>query len=111
MASASIRALQPVLLAALFVFAADAAASDGGAANDGRSVYVEACAMCHANGVAGAPRFGLRSEWESRLYGGRDRLLSSVLKGRGAMPPKGGNASVKDAEAVAGLDYMLSNLR
>ncbi len=85
------------------VFAADL--------SEGRRIYVEVCAACHTNGVAGAPRYGERKEWEPRLQRGRSDMMGSVLKGRGAMPPKGGNASVTDAQAAAATEYMLAGVR
>lgn len=77
-------------------------------AMDGGSVYRQTCATCHTMGSAGiAPKLGVRADWEPRLQAGRAKLLQSVMKGKGAMPPKGGNASLSDAQANAALDYML----
>ena len=45
------------------------------------------------------------------MAAGRQELLHSVLKGKGAMPPKGGNASLTDTQARVALDYMLSNIK
>jgi cytochrome c5 len=73
----------------------------------GRDVFVQNCALCHVHGVAMAPRIDSKADWESRLPSGRQSLLNSVLKGKGGMPPKGGNASISDAQAAAGLEYML----
>ena len=78
---------------------------------DGKRVYVQTCAACHANGVAGAPRFGSRGDWAKRLSQGRKELERAVLKGKDGMPPKGGNASLTDVHAMAALDYILSGLR
>ena len=36
-----------------------------------------------------------------------DALYASVLKGKGAMPPKGGNTSLSDAEVKSAVEYML----
>lgn len=102
--------LLPALLACVAASVLAADPFDGGG-SVGRRVYVEVCAACHANGVAGAPRFGNRTEWEMRLLLGRKELMRSVLKGKGAMPPKGGNASVSDLQAEAAMDYMLSGVR
>lgn len=106
--------MTPRLLAAIIACVAARSAlaeplNGNGAA--GRRVYVEVCAACHANGVAGAPRFGNRAEWEMRLLLGRRELMRSVLRGKGAMPPKGGNASVSDLQAEAAMDYMLAGVR
>ena len=78
-----------------------------GLADEGGDVYRQTCAVCHAVGVPGAPKFGSRLDWGARLATGRPELLHSVLRGKGAMPPKGGNASLSDAQAGAALDYML----
>lgn len=81
-----------------------AVAADGAT---GREVFVQNCALCHVHGVAMAPRVDNQAEWGPRLLFGRQVLLNSVLRGKGGMPPKGGNASISDAQAAAGLDYML----
>jgi cytochrome c5 len=76
----------------------------------GRDIFLQNCAACHVNGVAQAPRIGNRAEWEPRLAAGRQSLLSSVLRGKGGMPPKGGNASISDAQAIAALDYIVGRV-
>lgn len=86
-------------------------AGPGAAAADGRVIYAQTCAQCHANGLAGAPRTSDKAAWTQRLSLGRDAMLTTVLKGKGAMPPKGGNASLSDAEARAATDYMLEQLK
>lgn len=78
---------------------------------DGRIVYVQSCAVCHTNGVAGAPRIGVREDWGGRLAQGRIELARSVLKGKGGMPPKGGNASLSDEAALAALEYIVSAVK
>lgn len=86
-------------------------AAQGAAAADGKLIYVQTCAQCHANGLAGAPKIGDKAAWAQRLALGRAAMLTTVLKGKGGMPPKGGNASLSDAEARAATDYMLEQLR
>ena len=93
--------------------AAPAAASGqakpaAGAAADGKKVYDSTCQACHATGVANAPKLGDKAAWAPRLQQGMDTLLQSVLKGKGAMPPKGGNAALSDADVRAGIDFMVS---
>ena len=95
-------------LAAGALWATSALAID---VSEGRRIYIEVCAACHANGVAGAPRFGNRQEWEMRQLRGRKEMLQSVMKGRGSMPPKGGNPSVSDAQAQAAMDYLLASVK
>lgn len=79
-------------------------------ADEGRDVYKQTCAVCHSAGATGAPRIGNKADWQKRLLAGRSALLHSVLKGNGAMPPKGGDASLSDAQAEAALDYILSTI-
>ncbi|MDO8310486.1 MAG: c-type cytochrome [Sideroxyarcus sp.] len=76
----------------------------------GREVFLQNCAACHVTGVAQAPRVSVITEWEPRLATGRQNLLNSVLRGKGGMPPKGGNASISDAQATAALDYMVGRV-
>jgi len=85
--------------------AAATAAPAGGKA-DGKKIYDTACAACHAAGVAGAPKFGDQAAWAPRLKSGVDALYASALKGKAAMPAKGGNASLADADVKAAVDYM-----
>lgn len=75
---------------------------------DGRKVYETTCMACHAAGVANAPKFGDKKAWAPHLAHGVDGLHQSALKGKGAMPPKGGNLTLSDAEVKAAVDYMLS---
>lgn len=79
-------------------------------ASEGHDVYKQTCAVCHSAGFTGAPRLGNKADWQNRLLAGRSALLRSVLKGNGAMPPKGGDASLSDAQAEAALDYILSTI-
>jgi cytochrome c5 len=83
-----------------------AAAAPAGGKADGKKIYDTACAACHAAGVAGAPKFGDKAAWAPRLKSGIDALYASSLKGKAAMPAKGGNASLADADVKAAVDYM-----
>ena len=38
-----------------------------------------------------------------------DTLLKVALQGKGAMPPKGGNASLSKDEVHAAIEYMVSH--
>ena len=87
--------------------AAPAAATTASADQAGEAVYNKACVACHAAGVAGAPKLGDKAAWEPRLAQGMDTLMNSSIKGKGAMPPKGGNMSLSDAEVKSAVEYML----
>jgi len=56
---------------------------------DAAGKYKQACAACHAMGVAGAPKAYDVAAWKPRLDKGMDTLVSSVTNGMGAMPPRG----------------------
>jgi cytochrome c5 len=84
------------------------AAKTAGAGAAGKSTYDSTCAVCHAVGVAGAPKFGDKAAWAARIAAGAPALHNSALKGKGAMPPKGGNASLPDDAVKAAVDYMLA---
>jgi cytochrome c5 len=77
-------------------------------AADGKAVYDKVCTVCHAAGVANAPKFGDKAAWAPRAATGKDALLASVLSGKGAMPPKAGAADLKEDDFKAAIDYMLS---
>lgn len=71
----------------------------------GSQVYAAACAGCHTSGVLGSPKIGDKAAWAPRLAKGYEALLTSSLKGKGAMGAQGGGA-YSDAEigkAVAHL--------
>jgi len=71
----------------------------------GEQVYQAQCTACHAAGVAGAPKSGDVAAWAPRLKVGYDGLLSSVLKGKGAMGAQGGG-EYSDFELGRAVVYM-----
>ncbi len=87
---------------------AAAPAAKVGDSGKGKQVYDTTCMACHGAGVAGAPKFGDKAAWAPRIKAGLDALHASALKGKGAMPPKGGNPSLPDADVAAAVDYMVS---
>jgi cytochrome c5 len=82
-------------------------AAAGGAAP---ALYTQICQTCHVAGVAGAPKLGDKTAWAPRLALGIDGLTTSVIKGKGAMPPKGGSAA-SDAEIKAVVTYMVGTVK
>jgi len=58
----------------------------------GDAVYKAQCAACHDAGLAGAPKFGDAGAWAARVATGYEALLTSALKGKGAMGAQGGGA-------------------
>lgn len=85
--------------------AAPATASSAGA---GKAVYDSTCQVCHATGLAGSPKFGDKAAWAPRIATGIDTLHKAALNGLNAMPPRGGNSTLTDAQVIAAVDYMVS---
>lgn len=81
------------------------------AAVDGKGVYDKVCMACHASGVAGAPKTGDKAAWAPRIKQGMDALYAAVVKGKGAMPPKGGGADLSDAQIKAAVDYLVGQAK
>lgn len=88
--------------------AAAVAAADSG---KGKSVFDANCGACHNTGAAGAPKLGDKAAWGPRVATGKPSLYNSALKGKNAMPPKGGNASLADGDVKAAVDYMVSQAK
>ncbi len=80
----------------------------------GAQVYNQACFVCHAAGLSGAPIIGDAAAWEDRVAQDREILIDHVINGyqgeAGFMPAKGGRVDLSDDEVIAGLDYMLDQL-
>ena len=97
------RFLTAILLASAFGTAA-------AAEPDGKKVYDSKCVVCHAAGVAGAPKLGDKAAWAPRIKTGKEALVQSVIKGKGAMPPRAGMGAT-DAEAAAAVDFMIEKAK
>jgi cytochrome c5 len=93
--------------AAVAVAAATAATAP--AADAGKKVYESVCMACHVAAVAGAPKFGDKAAWAAR-GNNLEALTATVIKGKGAMPPKGGSAA-SEAEIKAAVAYMLAAVK
>jgi cytochrome c5 len=70
-------------------------------------LYAQTCSTCHTPGIAGAPKLGDKAAWAPRIAQGIDVLHANAIKGKGAMPPKGGS-SASDADVNAVVNYMVS---
>ena len=90
---------------------APAAAKTADAGNAGKATFDSACTACHTAGVAGAPKLGDKAAWAPRLAQGKPALYNSALKGKGAMPAKGGNPALSDEAVKAAVDYMLASAK
>jgi cytochrome c5 len=74
----------------------------------GKKIYEEVCIACHGAGIAGAPKFGDKAAWSGRIGLGIDALYASALKGKGAMPAKGGYSG-SDEELKYAVEYIVNN--
>ena len=109
-AAAPVAAVAVIAAAAPVAAAAPAAAPAAAmkvAANSGEALYKQVCTGCHAQSVAGSPKFGDKAAWAPRIKTGIDALTASVVKGKGAMPAKGGSAA-SEAEIRATVEYMVN---
>ena len=80
-------------------------------AADGKAVYEGTCVVCHGTGAVGAPKFGDKAAWAPRIATGKAALMASALKGKNAMPPKGGNSNLTEEEVSAAIDYMMGAVK
>ena len=78
------------------------------AAVDGEKVYKGICFSCHDVGVAGSPKLGDKAAWAARIAAGNDSMYGIAINGKNAMPAKGGNPALSDAEIKAAVDFMVS---
>ena len=86
------------------------AGAGAGAAGAVPILYTQVCQVCHAAGVAGAPKLGDKAAWAPRLAQGIDGLAASAIKGKNAMPPKGGSTA-PDADIKTVVAYMVSTVK
>ena len=77
----------------------------------GEGVYKAGCIACHATGVAGAPKLGDKGLWGPRIAKGKPTLYDHALKGFNAMPAKGGNTALSDADVKAAVDYLVAQVK
>jgi len=74
----------------------------------GEKLYKSTCFACHGTGVAGAPKFGDKAAWQPYIATGVDAMVQVALKGKGAMPPKGGAATASEDDIRAAVEYMVN---
>lgn len=75
-------------------------------AQEGKAVYNKACQVCHAMGVAGAPKTHDTTTWAPLLEQGIDALLLSVKNGKGGMPAGGMCADCTDDDYKNAIKFM-----
>lgn len=68
--------------------------------------WASSCALCHVNGVAGAPKTGDTDAWSSRMAQGKSVLLEHTVKGFNQMPPLGYCMSCESDDFIAMIEFM-----
>jgi cytochrome c5 len=81
----------------------------------GKSIFGKTCAMCHAAGVAGAPKPGDKADWGPRIAQGMEVLYKHAMEGftgsKGQMPARGGSPALTDDEVKAAVQFMADQSR
>lgn len=72
----------------------------------GEQINTAVCAACHTTGAANAPKTGDKAAWASRLGLGLDGLTKNAIKGKNAMPPRGGVPDLTDYELARAIVFM-----
>lgn len=74
----------------------------------GEQVVTTVCGACHTTGAAGAPKTGDKAAWAARLALGLDGLTKSAIKGKNAMPARGGVPDLSDLEISRAIVLMVN---
>jgi cytochrome c5 len=98
-------------VAAAVVAAAAVASTPSASTNKGKALYDSSCGACHGAGVAGAPKFGDKTAWAPLAKEGVKHLVENVIKGKGAMPPRGGRPDATEADITAAVEFMLASAK
>jgi cytochrome c5 len=76
----------------------------------GAKVYNKYCSSCHAVGANGAPAFGDKSAWETRLKPeGFDKMVDNAVNGLNSMPPMGNCVTCSKDAIRATVQYMVDS--
>jgi cytochrome c5 len=78
-------------------------------ARSGEAIVKATCSACHASGVQKAPKIGDKADWAARIKTGLGAMVQVAIKGKGAMPPKGGDTSLADAEVTRAVVFMANS--
>lgn len=105
-----------VALSSLMLFSCSEEASEVTVeVSQGQKIWQTNCAVCHNQGLGGAPMIGNKVQWKSRLAQGLPTLFEHAKNGysgeTGEMPPRGGNPSLTDEEIELAVIYMTDQAR
>lgn len=74
-------------------------------------IVTKHCTACHEAGLGGAPKLTDKAAWTPRIAKGVDAMTQTVLKGKGAMPPKGTCGSCSEADLKGAVEAMTGPLQ
>ncbi len=100
------KALSAVLLGlglSALVFQAQAMTAD--------EIVEKHCKACHEAGLGGAPKLTDKDAWAPRIAKGADAMTQTVLKGKGAMPPKGTCGTCSEGDLKGAVEAMTTPLQ
>lgn len=72
----------------------------------GAALYKKYCQVCHATGIAGAPKFKHSEDWVPRLAEGKDIVLKKAMGGFKSMPAKGNCSQCSADQIWEAIEYM-----
>lgn len=72
----------------------------------GEAVYKSICMVCHAAGVANAPKFGDAKLWAPLIKEGQAVLTAHAWVGVRGMPPRGGNPNLSQEDFAKAVVFM-----
>ncbi|MBT7369999.1 MAG: cytochrome c5 family protein, partial [Gammaproteobacteria bacterium] len=79
--------------------------------HDGAAPYRQACALCHDDGIGGAPTIGDSADWLNRSDRSLEMMTENAINGfqgeSGIMPPKGGFLGLTNEAVRSAVEYML----
>lgn len=76
-----------------------------------KDIYDKNCKLCHASGLAGAPKFANKKDWEPRITQGLDALVKTAWEGIRAMPPKGNCLDCSKEDIQNTVEYMINSVQ
>jgi len=93
----------------IFAFVIMGSSSFASAERSGDKIFNTYCIACHMSGVAGAPIFGNKADWQPHIEKGMETLLTNVNNGISAMPPKGMCFDCSNDEMKNTIQYIIDN--
>ncbi|MDB6095948.1 MAG: Cytochrome c5 [Francisellaceae bacterium] len=75
-----------------------------------KKIYEQFCSLCHDENPQielGAPRKGLKEDWQGRLSSGLELIFQHTVEGINNMPPRGGCFECNDKLLKQTIEYMI----